>query len=101
MVIADAGCIIKSTTSNEFILHFPQHFDLRATLESGDRKEDFLNLVKLRYAHMQPKYTLRVYGVPSNSLKEYHTTPNKKKYNINNLPSEDMRLHDEEIKSAT
>lgn len=41
-----------------------------------------------------------MYGIPHNSLKDYHTTPNKKKYNINNLPSEEFRLHDEEIKSA-
>ena len=33
-------------------------------------------------------------------MKEFHTTPSKKKYNINNLPSEDLRLHEEEIKSA-
>jgi hypothetical protein len=63
MVIEDAGCIIKSLQSNEFILHFPNHFDLRVTTDNAERREDFLNLVKLRYAHMQPKYTLRVYGV--------------------------------------
>jgi len=33
-------------------------------------------------------------------LKEYHTTPSNKKYGIDNLPTDDMRLFDEEIKSA-
>lgn len=33
-------------------------------------------------------------------MKEYHTTPSNKKYGIDNLPTEDMRLLDEEIKSA-
>ncbi len=33
-------------------------------------------------------------------MKEFHTTPSNKKYGIDNLPPEEMRLHDEEIKSA-
>lgn len=33
-------------------------------------------------------------------MKEYHTTPSNKKYGIDNLPTEEMRLYDEEIKSA-
>jgi len=33
-------------------------------------------------------------------LKEYHTTPSNKRYGIDNLPTDDMRLYDEEIKSA-
>jgi len=33
-------------------------------------------------------------------LKEYHTTPSNKKYGFDNMPSDDMRLPDEEIKSA-
>jgi hypothetical protein len=69
-------------------------------MESADRKEDFLNLVKLRFAHLQPKFTLKVFGISTGSLKEYHTTPNKKKYNITNMPTEDFRLYDEEIKSS-
>ena len=66
MAIQELGCVIKSLASNEFILHFPNTFDLRATCDSADRREDFLNIVKLRYAHLQPKYTLKVYGVVSN-----------------------------------
>lgn len=37
---------------------------------------------------------------PCNSLKDYHTTPNKKKFNINNMPPDEYRLHNDEIKSA-
>ncbi len=65
MLIEDMGCIIRSTVSNEFILHFPNFFDLRVTTESSDRRDDFLNLAKLRFAHIQPKITLKVYGVVS------------------------------------
>jgi hypothetical protein len=66
MAIKDLGCIIKSMVSNEFILHFPNHFDLRITSDSADRRNDFLNLVKLRFAHLQPNYTLKVFGVVIN-----------------------------------
>mmetsp|Transcript_46073 Transcript_46073/g.33851 ORF Transcript_46073/g.33851 Transcript_46073/m.33851 type:complete len:106 (+) Transcript_46073:212-529(+) len=100
MLIEDMGCIIRSTVSNEFILNFPSLFDLRVATDSAERRDDFLNLVKLRFAHIKPKITLKVFGIPAASLKEYHATPNKKKYNFNNLPSEELRLHDEEIKSA-
>mmetsp|Transcript_20984 Transcript_20984/g.20104 ORF Transcript_20984/g.20104 Transcript_20984/m.20104 type:complete len:107 (+) Transcript_20984:198-518(+) len=100
MLIEDLGYIIRSTISNEFILHFPNYYDLRVTADSAERRDDFLNLAKLRFAHIQPKYTLKIFGIPVGSLKEYHATPNKKKYNFNNMPSDDLRLHDEEIKSA-
>lgn len=33
-------------------------------------------------------------------MKEYHTTPSNKKYGIDNLPTDDLRLYEEEIKSA-
>ncbi len=62
LLIGDLGCIIKSMHSNEFIMHFPKFFDLRMQCE---RREDFLNLVKLRFAHLQPNVTLRVYGIVS------------------------------------
>ena len=63
MSIADLSSIVRSTVSNEFILHFPNHADLRIVTESSERRDDFLNLVKLRFAHMQPRITLKVYGV--------------------------------------
>jgi hypothetical protein len=100
MDITDMSYIIRSTVSNEFILHFPNHQDFRISMDSADRKDDFLNLIKLRFAHMKPDITLRVYGVPHPQLKDFYTNPQKKKYNINNTPSEEYRLHDEEIKSA-
>lgn len=44
-----------------------------------------------------PKVTLRIYGVQTKSLKEFHTV-DKKKYDIENVPLEENRLYDEEIK---
>ena len=58
-------CIIKSKVqgSNEFILHAPDCFDLRIQC---DRRDAFIDLLKLRFAHMKPDVTLKVYGVVSN-----------------------------------
>jgi hypothetical protein len=49
-------------TTNEFILHFPNYFDIRIQCE---RRDDFLNLCKLRFAHLQPSITLKVFGIVS------------------------------------
>ena len=62
MMIEDLGCIIRSLQSTEFILHFPGSYDLRIQCE---RKDDFLNLLKLRFACLVPAVTLRVYGIVS------------------------------------
>jgi len=55
-------CVIKckATGSTEFILHAPDHFDLRV---QTDRREAFIDLLKLRFAHMKPDVTLKVFGV--------------------------------------
>lgn len=91
-------CIIKNNAagSNEFILHAPDHFDLRIQC---DRRDAFLDLLKLRFAHMKPDVTLKVFGMPSGGLKDYHVTPNKRG-GIEHLPAEEFRIHGEEIKCA-
>lgn len=68
LLIGDLGCIVRSLHSNEFIMHFPKFFDLRVQCE---RREDFLNLVKLRFAHLQPNVTLKIYGIVSFNFNEY------------------------------
>ena len=49
--IESMGCIIRSLHSNEFVLHFPNMFNVRIQCE---RRDDFLNILKLRYAHLEP-----------------------------------------------
>jgi hypothetical protein len=90
-------CVIKSKAqgSKEFILHAPDSFDLRVQC---DRREAFLDLLKLRFAHMKSDITLKVYGVAQAGLKEYHVTPNRR-FGMEHLPPDEDRLHDEEIKS--
>ena len=60
MMIDECSCIIKSTNNPEFILHAPNAFDLRIFC---DRRDSFLDLLKLMYAKMQPKITLKIFGV--------------------------------------
>lgn len=57
-------CVIKckAAGSSEFILHAPDHFDLRV---QSDRRDAFIDLLKLRFAHMKPDVTLKVFGVVS------------------------------------
>ena len=86
----------KAQGSMEFILHSPDKFDLRI---SCDRRDAFLDLLKLRFAHMKPEVTLKVYGVPQPSLRDYHVTPNKRG-GIENTPNETLRLPEEEIQGT-
>lgn len=90
-------CIIKSKApgSNEFILHAPDHFDLRIQC---DKRDAFLDLLKLRFAHMKPDVTLRVYALPQANLKDYHVTPNRRG-GVEHYPPDEFRLGDQEIKS--
>jgi hypothetical protein len=74
----------KATNSTEFILHSPDKFDLRIQC---DRREAFLDLLKLRFAHMKPEVTLKVFGIPQPTLREYHITPNKRG-GIEHLPAD-------------
>ena len=95
MGIDHISCIIKSKAagSTEFVLHSPDKFDLRLAC---DRREAFLDLLKLRFAHMKPEVTLKVFGVPQPTLREYHITPSKRGP-VDNQPNDSLRLPDEEI----
>jgi len=92
--ISDCSHIIKNLTNlREVLLLFEFQNDLRFLL---DEREEFLNLLKLRFACVRPDITLRVYGVAGSNLREYLT--NKKKRNkVDNLPREDFRHKTEEI----
>ena len=58
--IDELSCIIKSTSNNEGILHAPNAFDLRIQCE---RRDAFLDLLKLMFAKMQPAVTLKIFAV--------------------------------------
>ena len=48
---------------------------------------------------MKPEVTLKVFGVPQASLKEYHITPNKRG-GMEHVPSDSFRLPEEEIQGT-
>ena len=55
--------MIKSTLSeNEYVLHFPESFDMR--LQGNDR-DTLFNLINLRFAKLNPSITLKVYLIVS------------------------------------
>ena len=58
--------------------------------------EEFFDLLKLRWINFNPNKTLKVFGVPENTLLQYHTSGSKS-YNIVNNPPEDTRMRDQEV----
>ena len=66
--IADCKYIIKSMTSKEVLLYFNDELDMRLISEERDA---FLTELKKTFAHFCPTRTLKVYGIPKESLKEY------------------------------
>jgi hypothetical protein len=97
--IADLKYIVRSTQSKEVLLYFHDEFDIRMITEDRD---NFLSLLKLRFAHFCPQKTLKVYGIPKESLKEYKSMANKRgsnQFTFDNEPPAKFRLKQEEIQS--
>jgi hypothetical protein len=94
--ISETKYLIKSLTesSKEIIIYFREGFDFRL---SFDQTEDFLNMLKLRYASLSPKTTLKVYGVPNNTLKDYVAPAKKNQFIFDAAPEDKYRLFNEEI----
>lgn len=91
--------IVKSTKSNEILLYFTDETDLRLILTKDD-KDEFLDMLKLRFASLCPKVNLKVFGVPSDSLKEYKSLNVSKGTNsfaFDNEPADMYRIKNEEI----
>ena len=59
-----------------------------------DEQGEFLHFLKLRWANFNPDKTLKVFAVPEKSLLSY--MPDNK-YNIANMPSEKLRVKEEEV----
>ena len=85
--------IVKSTVSNEVLLYFKEDFDYRLVFE---KKDDFINLLKMRFPVFDKKSTLRVYGVPEISLKAYKSSK-VSKHAFDFAPEEKYRLLNDEI----
>ena len=64
--------ITKNTKNDkEFVLHVPTQYDYRFY---ADNRDEFLDLLKLRFANLVPQKTLRVFGIGASTLKDFTTT---------------------------
>lgn len=91
--ITDVTAIIKTSYNNEFVLHIPTDYDYRFEVESRD---EFIKIMQLRFANMNPKNTLKIYVV-DDDIGQYVTSLKDKKYGISNLPPPETRCRVEEL----
>lgn len=91
--ITDVKAIIKSKTLDQFVLHIPNDYDFRFELEN---KDEFIKILQLRFANLNPVETLKIFVV-SDNLEKYVTSIKDKKYGISNLPSNSLRSKNEEL----
>lgn len=96
--IKNVGAIILSEENEkDFMLFFFISEDLH--LRSNNRQE-LLDLLTLRFYSFNRNYTLRIYSVPASSLINYHynNSAQNKINGVYDLPPDDARLVDKEIK---
>jgi hypothetical protein len=98
--ITDVKYFVKSldTKSKEMLLFFREGYDFRLTF---DGLEEFQNLIKLRFTSLSPKVTLKVYGVPQASLRDFVAPTKKGHYTFDASPDDGCRLYNEEIPGTT
>lgn len=95
--IVDIGAIILSEkVIKEFVLHVPKEYDYRYLCDS---RNEFIDILKLRYANLDKENTLKIFSV-SDNLRIYTTTLSDKKYGLYKLPEESKRKRDEEIQGS-
>jgi serine/threonine protein kinase len=93
--------VIKSmhvNSPNEVMLCFNNRQRSCMHLILAEDLEEFFDLLKLRWININPKKSLKVYGVPEASLVQYHQKATKG-YKFENLPPDEMRLRDDEVVS--
>ena len=94
MEIKKLDFYIKSVTSKEFILYDNTGKDNRL---SFDERDQFLDFLRMRYAALEKKRTLKVYGINNDSLKAFRTQVSP---GFDNTPDDKYRLEKEEIQCA-
>ena len=92
-LITEAKYIIKSLESEEFIMNFTnaqEKIDVRLVMENRD---ELLDMFKMRFINLNPMPTLKMYGVPNRSLKDFKP----KNASFDGEPPSEYRLLGEEI----
>ena len=68
-----------------------------------DKRDEFVQLLLLRFTTFCPTVHLKIYGIPKQSLKEYKSNNTKRmtnnKYMFDNEPPDKYRLRGEEIQT--
>ena len=96
--IKDVGAIILSSQKDtDFMLFFYRSDDLHIRC---DCREELLALLTLRFANFNRNRTLKIYSVTDKQLGVFHQTNSaqNKMANIYDLPTDEERLKDREIK---
>ena len=91
--------VIKSVYpgSNELMLCFNNKNKSCMYVVLDEDKDEFFDLLKLRWVNFNPDATLKVFGVKQKSLVQYYQTSANSNYNIVDMPGEETRLRDEEV----
>lgn len=96
--INDVGAlIISSENQSDFSIFFERSDDLHI---SCAKRKDMLDLLKLRFNCLNRNITLRCYGVTSEQLITFmrNNIPQNKRRGAFDLPEEQCRMRDDEIK---
>lgn len=90
VAISELRYIIKCGKSNEILLYFEGHFDLRFIMTNHG---DFLDLIKLRFPQFCPRIPLKVFVIDdADNLSAFKTdTRRSKAYAFNNEPDPKYR----------
>lgn len=95
--IAEVRYIIKAELSNEILIYFAGHYDLRLIL---DDRDSFLDLLLMRFPIFCPKIRMKYFIISGKeSLNEYKVQGNNRRsigYAFNNEPDKKFRHKDKE-----
>lgn len=93
LAITDVKAIIKTSFDSQFVLHIPTDYDYRF---SSDSRDEFMKILQLRFANLNPSETLKIYVI-DDEVEKYVTSIKDKKYGISNLPPPGCRSKNEEL----
>ena len=74
LFIGQLSYMIRSSSSGELLLYFRDDSDLRLIISDDDEREEFFDLIIMRFSANAPNQHLRLFEVPEPSLKTYKST---------------------------
>ena len=93
--------IIKSLKGPELLLYFTNESDLRLVIEDDDARDEFAELLTMRFTAVCPAVHLKLFGVPDESLRKYKAVSSSgftgEGYAFENEPEDKYRLRHLEV----